>query len=199
MTLPLIHDAAGKGNLDEVMRLAHLDPEVAHSQDGNAWTPLLCTAFHGKSDVVAYLLEHDANINHTDAKSNTSLILACEKGHMDVVELLLGRGADTSIANIHGWTCLTAAVAGDHVDVMRRLLRHQPPIPVDSRAYTGSTPLWLAWLNGKTEIARMLLEAGADPFVKSNNLTLFDLMRCRHKPSCVKLLQVLIVMHDGSK
>ncbi|AEX62024.1 putative ankyrin repeat protein [Megavirus courdo7] len=59
-------------------------------------------------DIVRYLLDHGANINHQDKYGMTSLMTLCEMSindsKYDMVKLLLDRGACISIYNKHGST-----------------------------------------------------------------------------------------------
>ncbi|ANB51029.1 putative ankyrin repeat protein [Powai lake megavirus] len=59
-------------------------------------------------DIVTYLLDHGANINHQDKYGMTSLMTLCEMSindsKYDMVKLLLDRGACISIYNKHGST-----------------------------------------------------------------------------------------------
>ncbi|AUV58895.1 ankyrin repeat protein [Bandra megavirus] len=59
-------------------------------------------------EIVTYLLDHGANINHQDKYGMTSLMTVCEMSindsKYDMVKLLLDRGACISIYNKHGST-----------------------------------------------------------------------------------------------
>ncbi|AFX93070.1 putative ankyrin repeat protein [Megavirus courdo11] len=59
-------------------------------------------------DIVTYLLDHGANINHQDKYGMTSIMTVCEMSindsKYDMVKLLLDRGACISIYNKHGST-----------------------------------------------------------------------------------------------
>lgn len=67
-------------------------------------TPLIWAAVCNRTETVAWLLDHGANINHkgtfgglTHGQGITALHLAAQYGHMPVLKLLIDRGADRSI------------------------------------------------------------------------------------------------------
>ena len=90
-----IHDAAAEGNLEEVVRLVHEDPEVVNAVGDYGRTPFHLASYNGRVEVVSYLLDHGANINAKDDFGNTSLSEACRGGHLEVVELLGVKGGQS--------------------------------------------------------------------------------------------------------
>jgi len=97
-------------------------------------------------------------------KDESPLMLAAIKGHVDLVNQLIAKDADV---NKTGWTPLHyAASRGPRLAVIRILLEHSAYI--DAESPNGSTPLMMAAMYGNAECVKMLLEAGADPTVKTN-------------------------------
>lgn len=161
----LLHDAAKAGNLEEVRRLAQLDPQLVRHRDALCRTALHCACEEGHVAVAACLLDHGASLDHRDKYEVTALYMACWKGHGPVVDLLLGRGADPTIATNSQWTPLMIASSQGHEEVVRRLLLHQHPrcSLVNHRDGRGKTALWLACRDSHAGVVRLLLEAGAEP------------------------------------
>jgi len=67
-------------------------------------TPLIWAAVCNRTETVAWLLDHGADINqratfggHTHGQGITALHMAAQSGHLPVVKLLVERGADRSI------------------------------------------------------------------------------------------------------
>lgn len=92
-----IHDAAQDGDMDKLAKLIDQDLEVVHSlscgSTSRGWSPLSFASYYQHPQVVSYLLDHGARINHqTSICKSTALHLACqdEDSRADMVELLLG-------------------------------------------------------------------------------------------------------------
>ena len=118
----------------------------------------------------------------------SALMVAIDSGHADMARFLLARGADPNQSGA-GRTPLHAAVQREMPAVVRALLeagadpdaRLERPLPLISRRITqdngltptpvGSTPFLLAASFGDVEIMRILVEAGADPFLTTDDDT----------------------------
>jgi ankyrin repeat protein len=76
----------------------------------------------GRTEIVALLLDHGADINAKDEESGaTPLYHAASWGRREVVELLLGRGADSRAPAADGKTPLQAAAANGHQEIVTLL------------------------------------------------------------------------------
>ena len=60
---PAAHRAAIAGDVDSMKELAKTDKKMLHAMDQNGWQPIHEAARAGHLDIVALLLEHDADIN----------------------------------------------------------------------------------------------------------------------------------------
>ena len=116
---------------------------------------LQIAALWGQAASVQFLLAHAADSGARDALGQTPLHAACASGHPDVLALLLAKGGRVDPVDRGGATPLAVAIRFRDVAAVRLLLaRHADPnvgFPAD-----GQDPASL-------EIARLLLEAGADP------------------------------------
>ena len=117
-----------------------------------------------------------------------ALLVAIDSGHAGMARFLIERGADPNHTGA-GRAPLHAAVQREMPDVVRALLaagadpnaRLEKPLPLISRRITqnngltpttvGSTPFLLAASFGDLEIMRILVAAGADPFLTTNDNT----------------------------
>jgi ankyrin repeat protein len=86
------------------------------------------------------------------------VMAALYRGHREVVAALLDAGADVDVF---------AAAATGRTDDLRRALTEAGA--VNAYAYDGWTPLHLAAFFGRTDAARILLDAGADVHAVSRN------------------------------
>jgi ankyrin repeat protein len=152
------------------------------SQGGS--TPLLFAARQGDVESARLLLAAGADVNDLLADGTSALTVAAHSDHAALVRLLLDRGANPNVIG-SGYSALHAAVLRGNLDIVRALvargalvdsrLRHGTTTTRGSREYflpeslAGATPLWLAAKFLEIDIARLLLEHGANP-----SLTLQD-------------------------
>jgi ankyrin repeat protein len=125
-------------------------------------------------------VERGAAIETATNDGRSALFLAAQAGDAGLVRMLLGRQARIDHATSMGWTPLMAAVASGHQDVARLLLDQGAAIDARNAqgmlvsiyvpgfrtlkyATGGQTALLLAVSNSRTDVARLLLERGADP------------------------------------
>ena len=84
---------------------------VEHGTPVNAfdWSPLMVASLFGAAEIVEYLIEHGADVNHfTDPEerekregcsTTNSLMLAIGNEHLEVVRILIRHGADVDLKN----------------------------------------------------------------------------------------------------
>jgi hypothetical protein len=120
-------------------------------------TVLHWASLHGHTRVVTGLLEAGAAIDAVDKEGRSALMLACIWGSEDVVQSLLACDADLDISSGQE-TALTNAASCNHPGILTVLFRH------------GATFDRLHWWTilsaasgGHLEVAKLLLEHGADP------------------------------------
>ncbi|CAB0043831.1 unnamed protein product [Trichogramma brassicae] len=121
-------------------------------------------------DVIKNFLDYGQFPNCLEQKTGDSpLHLVLRDKNRDMVELLLERGADPNLANRNGSNALHVICRGDRddTDLMKMIFefgnskRH--PVQVDAQDKLGNTPLNLALLYGKKNLAKLLLKNGANP------------------------------------
>jgi hypothetical protein len=95
------------------------------------------------------------------------------------------------MADHQGHTPLTKAARQGDAAIVRLLLLHGGAgVDLDARNQRGRTPLWHACYWSRTEVARLLLEAGADPTAPDNEgLSAMHAIN-RGKRDCSTLLKV---------
>ncbi|XP_067402689.1 ankyrin repeat domain-containing protein 29 isoform X2 [Emydura macquarii macquarii] len=99
------------------------------------------------------------------AKDGTApLWIASQMGHSEVVRVMLLRGADRDATRNDGTTALLKAANKGYNDVIEELLKFSPALGL---LKNGTSALHAAVLGGNVKAVALLLEAGADPFLRN--------------------------------
>ncbi|KAF1325151.1 Tkl protein kinase, partial [Globisporangium splendens] len=136
-----------------------------HTADRSQSTALQRAAQNGHVDVVkALLLASSAEkertwINDVNASGYAALHCAAHSGSSAIVRLLLDHGANVEITS-NGWRPLHTACFKNHIDVVQLLLVRGAN--VNAAMHDGVTALHYTARHGSTELAAVLLDAGAD-------------------------------------
>ncbi|MGI9305518.1 MAG: ankyrin repeat domain-containing protein [Gammaproteobacteria bacterium] len=152
--------AARKGHPDVVRLLLEAGAKVntVNSAGGNA---LMYAAVSGDAASLRLLLEHDAAVNATGANGWSATMIAAAKGYGSLLDLLIMHGADTNVRDIYGWTPLMRATHEGRHGIVKSLLSKTSP-EIDAQDESGLTALHRAAAKGYVDIARLLIEHGAD-------------------------------------
>ncbi len=158
-----LHLAITNADLDMVKRLlaAGADPSQA---DNAGESPLMLAARSGSADIVAAVLDAGAAVDAREAQyDQTALMLAIRANAVDSVKLLLARGADVNAQTRAGTVPdfrLPASNAGSKgIGIVRG---GWPERGERSPVGGAKTPLLYATRQGDLELARVLLDAGAN-------------------------------------
>lgn len=120
-------------------------------------------AYYGFTDIVDYIIEQGVDVNHLNAKNDTSLLWASRWGHRDTVRALLKLGASPSVENDKGSTALYWAVRYGHTETVDILAREGHANVSQTRKLGLVAPIVLACALGFVDIVPILLEFKADP------------------------------------
>ena len=120
-----LHEAANDGLLSFVKLMAELGVDVNVPIHRGPEGPILRAAENGHVEVVRYLLDRGARLNHTVEGVTRCFALsgAATAGHLDVVKLLVERGADVN-ASWAGMNPLLFAISYGHPEVAAYLRQH---------------------------------------------------------------------------
>ena len=180
--------AANNGRPEAVrILLEHgADPNLAEAFRGQ--TALMWAAGNGNPDAAKLLLEHGARIDAKSAAGFTALLFAARNSELEALQLLIEAGADVNAIAPDGTSAMNVAIVNGYFEIAAALLSHgaDPNLP-DPRGSPLHTIAWLrepgstgtAAVGGEAdapvrpsgnvtslELARQLLEAGADPNVR---------------------------------
>ncbi len=187
---PLLKNADGKTAADWGKESKNTDAAQVVSRLFAAQDQAVEAAKSGQVDKLRQALAAGVSPNATDGEGNALLLLAAREGFPAVAELLLQKGAKVDAGNAKGETPLLVASYRGHDDMVKVLLKYGASLKqgdadallyatmncwdgaaqvlVDSGADLnrqtpeGYTALALAARNGCTNIARLLLERGAN-------------------------------------
>jgi ankyrin repeat protein len=159
--------------------------------DGEGMTPLLHASLAGELSIVAWLLEHEADVNTTDNLGRSALYHAVKNMHGEVVQellnwkpqlnlitdvetlleaatgnvsimtMLLDAGADIELQNKKNHTILNVAVNEKNPDIVKLLVDRKANI--HHRGYGGWNAISLAADDpANAKVLRILAEGGAN-------------------------------------
>jgi uncharacterized protein len=139
-------------------------------------TPLMAASRTGKVDAVRLLLSHGSFVNAVDPfQEETALMWASAEGHVEVVKALLAAGADPNLkAHVSliterkdadhpsgGFTALMFGARNGHEDVVKALVAGGADLKLTNA--DGATATIIAIVNARFDLAKELLDLGADP------------------------------------
>jgi len=162
-----------------------------HAGSKNKHTPLMFAAQQNDVETARILLRAGAKPNHGSGDMS-ALIIASAMGHTKMVDLLLDNGADPNVSDWRGYNPLLLVVRDSNygidlaqkdsiVAIVNSLLKHganpnlrlkQPKAQtITEISLDGATPLVLAAEVNNVEVVKLLLDAGADPRIPTEQGT----------------------------
>ena len=176
MTPLMLATTQGKKETVRDLLEAEADPNLT---DVYGMTALILASREGNQEIVNSLLAGgaDPNIKANEEikpfkkRGASALMGACMAGDIETVQLLLDKGARADQQDDEKQTALMYAVRGGFANIVTLLCSHGEIDP-NKRDMFGRTALTLATLYDYPEIAKILIQSGADINIKDmNNLT----------------------------
>lgn len=169
--LSLIDLAAMYGQFETIKYL--MKNEICKKEFKND-NSLIAAAINGFPEIVKYLIEHGKNIEgvrdyHDEYGPDvgfTALRAAAQENEVETVKLLCEMGANVNVEGDD--TPLYCAAAQGHLEVVKILIDYGADVN-KALKYTGTTPLQIACNWEQYDVAKYLLEHGADPTIIDND------------------------------
>jgi ankyrin repeat protein len=152
-------DAATQGDVAKVKEMLQADPSLAEVKDENGLSVILKATYYGQRDVVQALLASGIQLN---------LFEAAATGQAARVRTLIE--ADHALVNSYspdGFTPLSLSVFFGHPETVDALLAAGAEVNAASRETMKLTPLASAMATAQIEIAKTLIEHGANVNAKA--------------------------------
>lgn len=162
-----IHKATQKGSLKKVKKIIDRDPAQVNIQNRLGWTPLYIASIKGHTEIVNFLLAHNANIELGNNMNERPLEKAAKFGHFDVVKTLLEHGATVNCKNDFGQIPLHWAAMWSNKEMVGLLLSYRADIFAKDK-YNDTLLHW-AVMGDNKEVVDILLSHGADIFARNSN------------------------------
>jgi hypothetical protein len=146
-------DAVRSRNLECAQLLINQQANV-NAQNQYNFTPLMCAAYNGYTDMVQFLIDNRADVDAQSIPGETPLAYAARDGYTDIVKLLIDNQTNVNVQTEFGWTSLMRAVFYGHTDVVKVLLAAQADLYMQTKQ--GVTALDLAQRYNLTEIIKII-------------------------------------------
>lgn len=183
-------DSVKQGDLPTVQRILKANPSLVRMKTEHGESLMLLAAYHGRPDIMKYLLSQDTELTIFEAcavgvlarvqellngsqdlirsyshDGFTALHLAAFFGHKEIVDLLLHRGAEVNAVATNttispNVTPLHSAAARNHTEISKMLIDRGAN--VNAKQSGGWTPLHAAAANDNLALVQFLLLHGAD-------------------------------------
>jgi len=206
--------------IDEEQSINVKHPATFHSYDG--YTPLHGASRQGHAEVVQALLDAGADIYLTDKSEATALDIALGEGHAEIAEILRNAGTPINLPE----SSLESAVSNGYTETVRIITEYliengrrrkypsiygrinfnininsddrRPRHNVDD-VTSGYSLLHVAAANGYTEIARLLVQAGAYVMAKNNDhKTPIDLAHEHGHEDLAQMLESALALSEAA-
>nr|CRH04494.1 conserved protein of unknown function[Include Ank repeats] [Candidatus Magnetococcus massalia] len=117
-----LHDAAGRGDVGQLVYMLEYSALQVDARDNDGWTPLHCAAALGQLETVKELLRRGADVNARNYDGITPLLAAAYEGHHRVAATLMEFQADPNASDYNEVSPLVAAHGMGHAHMVDMLI-----------------------------------------------------------------------------
>lgn len=157
--------AATNGNAPIIGKLLEAGADVdtaAGTASAEGESALMAASRAGNVAGVRLLLDYGADVHAAERWHKQSAVMyAAAANSAGVVQALLDAGADIAATSDGGFTALHYAARAGAIDGARVLIAGRADL--NKRLNNGASPLMLAVINARWELAAMLVDKGANP------------------------------------
>lgn len=140
---------------------ASYNPSLYH-QDARNISPLFLAAYFGYLDFIAFFCEKNpAMINYMAENNYTPLMATIDNRLLCATKILLENKATVDMEDNQGKTALWHAAKMGNENGIRLLIAYQAKVNIKNKY--GVSPLMIAIEHGHFEVAKILIENGANP------------------------------------
>lgn len=163
MSLSLLEEYIESGNTAAIDNLLHTNPALCQQKTSHEISPLLLACYYNKHQIVKIILQHTQEI---------TIYEAAAAGLTTVVSELLEESPELLNAfSEHGFTPLGMATHFGNAEIVRYLLVNGADVNLPSQNGYNVYPLHAAVGANFDEIAKMLVEGGAEVNVLQSSRT----------------------------
>jgi len=164
--LTAVHYAARQNALGAIRALGEMHVDL-DQKDPDGFTPAILAILSGNYDAAALLVEMGAGVDTTDLSGRTPLFTAVD---MNTFEYSFGRPTAKTSGKMSP-VDLVKFLLAHHANPNARLTDRIRPAKYDtagnSNLTAGSTPFMKAATTADVTLMRILLDGGADPFIRN--------------------------------
>ncbi|MCB1156393.1 MAG: ankyrin repeat domain-containing protein [Leptospiraceae bacterium] len=162
----LTRASASFENTTEIVKLLIAKGAEVNVKGKYGWTALIWASHNSHTEIVQILINHGADVNIVNDDGNTALMSA-EK--LEISKLLIEKGADIRLKNKEGKTALMYVSSSykNTTETVKFLIAKGAEINAKNK--DGETALIKALRYSNLEAARLLLENGADVYIRDKN------------------------------
>jgi uncharacterized protein len=151
-----LYEAASVGQLATVQSILAAQPDLINSYAPDGFFALGLAAFFGHTEIVAFLLDHGADVQQaaTNAQRVNSLHAASANRHFEIARMLIERGIDVNAKQEGGFTPLQEAAQNGQLELVEFLL--QRGADTEAKNDAGDTALDIARASGHAAVEKVL-------------------------------------------